>query len=91
MPKLLIIEDDQIVANIYRNKFSIDGFQVEIALDGLAGLERRVRAEFEIASGFGLMLDVHSGDDLTSATRRVLSSAWRWSGNRAAISAAVLR
>src|SRR6267143_1047663 len=39
MHKILIVEDDQIVANIYRNKFTLDGFQVEIALDGQAGLE----------------------------------------------------
>jgi DNA-binding response OmpR family regulator len=39
MKKILIIEDDQIVANIYRNKFSVEGFQVEIAHDGPAGLE----------------------------------------------------
>ena len=39
MKKILIIEDDQIVANIYRNKFTIEGFQVEIALDGHVGLE----------------------------------------------------
>jgi DNA-binding response OmpR family regulator len=37
--KILIIEDDQIVANIYRNKFSVEGFHVEIARDGVAGLE----------------------------------------------------
>ena len=39
MMKILIVEDDQIVANIYRNKFSVENYQVEIALDGLAGLE----------------------------------------------------
>ena len=39
MKKILIIEDDPIVANIYCNKFRVDGFQVEIALDGQAGLE----------------------------------------------------
>jgi DNA-binding response OmpR family regulator len=39
MKKILIVEDDLIVANIYRNKFSVEGYQVEIALDGLAGLE----------------------------------------------------
>jgi DNA-binding response OmpR family regulator len=38
MKKILIIEDDQIVANIYRNKFSVEGYQVEIAMDGEAGL-----------------------------------------------------
>src|SRR3954465_1881311 len=39
MNKILIIEDDQLVANIYRNKFAVDSFQVEIALDGSTGLE----------------------------------------------------
>lgn len=38
MKKVLIIEDDQIVANIYRNKLSVEGFSVEVALDGEAGL-----------------------------------------------------
>lgn len=36
--KVLIIEDDQIVANIYRNKLSVEGFKVEIALDGESGI-----------------------------------------------------
>ena len=39
MMKILIIEDDQIVANIYRNKFALEGFQAETALDGDVGLE----------------------------------------------------
>ncbi len=39
MKKVLIIEDDQLVANIYSNKFSVDHFQVETALDGSAGLD----------------------------------------------------
>lgn len=39
MNKILIIEDDQIVANIYRNKLSVEGYQVEVALDGQLGLE----------------------------------------------------
>jgi DNA-binding response OmpR family regulator len=37
--KILIIEDDQIVANIYRNKFAHEGFEAEIARDGESGLE----------------------------------------------------
>lgn len=39
MKKILIIEDDQIVANIYRNKLAVDGFSVEIANNGEAGFE----------------------------------------------------
>ena len=38
MKKMLIIEDDQIVGNIYRHKFQVEGFQVALATDGEAGL-----------------------------------------------------
>jgi DNA-binding response OmpR family regulator len=37
--KILIIEDDQMVANIYRNKFAHEGFKAETAPDGEVGLE----------------------------------------------------
>lgn len=39
MKKILIIEDDEVVANIYQNKFLVEGYQVEVAADGEAGLE----------------------------------------------------
>ena len=38
MNKILIIEDDLVVANIYRNKLAVDGFQVDIAHSGEDGL-----------------------------------------------------
>mgnify|MGYP001766430185 CR=1 FL=1 len=38
MKKILIVEDDQIVGNIYRNKFAIEGFSVEVVLDGESAL-----------------------------------------------------
>jgi DNA-binding response OmpR family regulator len=37
MKKVLIIEDDQIVGNIYRHKFQVEGFQVALAGDGETG------------------------------------------------------
>jgi DNA-binding response OmpR family regulator len=39
MKKVLIIEDDQVIANIYRNKFTVDGYQTELAFDGETGLK----------------------------------------------------
>jgi CheY-like chemotaxis protein len=39
MKKILIIEDDQIVANVYRNKLAVEGYQAEVALDGETGLK----------------------------------------------------
>ena len=38
--KLLIIEDDQIIASIYKSKFEKAGFEVDIAYDGQAGFYR---------------------------------------------------
>lgn len=37
MKKVLIIEDDQIVANIYRNRFVLEGYAVEVAHEGEPG------------------------------------------------------
>jgi DNA-binding response OmpR family regulator len=38
MKKILIIEDDQILANIYRNKLAVEHYQVEVANTGETGL-----------------------------------------------------
>lgn len=38
--KLLIIEDDAVIANMYRGRFEKEGYQVEVAPDGQAGFYR---------------------------------------------------
>ena len=43
--------------------------------DGLSGLEKRMRAQMAIADTFGMMLDVHSADDLSKPVRRVIRRA----------------
>ena len=43
--------------------------------DGLAGLEARTRSLGCLTQDFGVMLDVHSGDDLGSATRQAIRRA----------------
>src|SRR5438105_12728691 len=68
MKKILIVEDDQIVANIYRNKFSVEGFQVEIALDGESGMEM-VRSFQPDAVILDLMLPRLTGVDLMKKIR----------------------
>jgi DNA-binding response OmpR family regulator len=40
MNRVLFIENDSVVANIYRNKLNLEGFQVELAADGETGLQR---------------------------------------------------
>jgi len=68
MSKILIVEDDQIVANIYRNKFSVEGFQVQVAPDGEAGLEM-VRSFRPNAVILDLMLPKMTGVDLLKRLR----------------------
>jgi DNA-binding response OmpR family regulator len=68
MKKILLIEDDQIVANIYRNKFIIEGFQVEIALDGQVGFDL-VRTFRPDAVILDLMLPKLTGVELMKKIR----------------------
>jgi DNA-binding response OmpR family regulator len=39
MKRILLIEDDSLIANVYREKLSSEGFEVDVAADGVAGLE----------------------------------------------------
>lgn len=50
MERILIIEDDSAIAAIERDYLEIEGFEVEIASDGLSGLERG------LSGGFSLIL-----------------------------------
>lgn len=68
MKKILIVEDDQIVANIYSNKFSVEGYKVEIAHDGHAGLESLRRFQPD-AVVLDLMLPKLTGVELMKKVR----------------------
>ena len=48
MKKMLIIEDDQIVGNIYLRKFQVEGFRVELAVDGEAGLAATLKSRPDV-------------------------------------------
>lgn len=68
MSKIAIIEDDQVVANIYRNKLVVEGFKVECAPDGETGLEL-VRSFQPDALVLDLMLPGISGIDVLKQLR----------------------
>ena len=48
MRKILIVEDDTAIAAIERDYLEIDGFDVEIAPDGITGLERGLSGAFDL-------------------------------------------
>ncbi len=68
MKKILIIEDDPIVANVYRNKLAVEGYQAEVAPDGEAGLKimRVFQPDLFILD---LMLPTISGVDVIKEIR----------------------
>jgi len=68
MKKILIIEDDQIVANVYRNKLAIEGYKVEVALDGESGLKTLLTFQPHLVI-LDLMLPTVSGVDVIKEIR----------------------
>jgi CheY-like chemotaxis protein len=74
MKKILLIEDDPIVANVYRNKLAVEGYQTETAADGESGLKllRSFQPEVIILD---LMLPGVSGVDVIKQIRSELDFA----------------
>jgi DNA-binding response OmpR family regulator len=68
MKKILIIEDDQIVANVYRNKLAVEGYQTETAPDGETGLKVMRTFQPQIVL-LDLMLPGISGVDVIKEIR----------------------
>jgi len=68
MKKILIIEDDQIIANVYRNKLVVEGYLAEITSDGEAGL-KMVRTFQPDAIVLDLMLPKMSGVEVIKQIR----------------------
>ena len=68
MKKILIVEDNQIVANVYRNKFAVEGYETEVALDGESGLQlmRKFKPDLMLLD---LMLPQMSGVDVIKSVR----------------------
>jgi DNA-binding response OmpR family regulator len=69
MKKILIIEDDKVVANVYRNKLTVEGYLAETAPDGETGLKllRTFRPQIVILD---LMLPGISGVDVIKEIRK---------------------
>src|SRR5208283_4255279 len=68
MKKILIIEDNQIVANVYRNKLAVENYQTEVALDGETGLKTMRTFQPDIII-LDLMLPKMSGVDVIKQIR----------------------
>jgi DNA-binding response OmpR family regulator len=68
MKRILIIEDDPLIANIYQQKFNLEGFLVDVATDGKDGLKMVDTRRHDLVL-LDLMLPVMNGVEVLKAIR----------------------
>ncbi len=68
MKKVLIIDDDQLVANIYGNRFEVEGYQVQMTFDGEAA-SKLIKSFRPDAVILDLMLPKITGVELVKTVR----------------------
>lgn len=69
MIKIAIVEDDQVISQMYRIKFEADGFDVETAENGKLGLELVKEMKPNIVL-LDLMMPEMNGDEMLSQLRQ---------------------
>ena len=58
MSKILIIEDDREIAEIERDYLELDGFASDIASDGVSGLEKALKGDYDLILLDLILLDL---------------------------------
>ena len=69
MKQILIVEDEEAIADLEKDYLELSGFEVEIENDGTKGLERALHEEFDLFI-LDLMLPKMNGYEVLSALRR---------------------
>jgi DNA-binding response OmpR family regulator len=69
MNKIVIVEDDEAIAQMYSFKFEAEGFKVAVAVNGQLGLDVIKEMQPEIIL-LDLMIPVMSGDKMLEAMRK---------------------
>ena len=77
MSKILIIEDEEAIADLEKDYLELSGFDVEIATRGDVGLEKALKEEYDLII-LDLMLPEVDGFDICRqcARRRISRSSW---------------
>ncbi|MGN0144460.1 MAG: response regulator transcription factor [Clostridium sp.] len=70
MKKVLIIEDDKSIAELEQDYLDINGFDTEIALTGVSGLERALHKDFDLIL-LDVMLPGKDGFEICQEIRKV--------------------
>ena len=69
MSKILIVEDEESIAELEKDYLELSGFEVEIENDGEAGLKRAISEEFDLFI-LDLMLPGMPGEELLTLIRK---------------------
>lgn len=48
MSKILIVEDEETIADLEKDYLELSGFEVEVANDGDSGLEKALQEEYDL-------------------------------------------
>ena len=70
MSKILIVEDEEAIADLEKDYLELSGFQVEVANDGAAGLEKALKEDYDMFI-LDLMLPGIDGFDICRQVRDV--------------------
>lgn len=85
MPKVLIIEDDQNLRDIYKEEFETEGFEVSIASDGEEGLQKIGDLHPDIIlldilmpkmTGFDVLAKIKKDDELKAIPVLILTNLY---------------
>jgi CheY-like chemotaxis protein len=68
MKKILIVEDDLIISQMYRQKFELSGYEIAVAHDGLKALEFAEKFKPDMIL-LDVMLPGMNGDDVLAKLR----------------------
>jgi CheY-like chemotaxis protein len=94
--RILIVDDDQVIANIYQNKFRNEGYEAEVAGDGESALEMLQRAPVDLVlldlslpgmNGVELLQRIRSRPETQALPVIVFSNAYLASLMQAAVKA----
>lgn len=72
MKRVLLVEDDELIAELERDFLEASNFQVEIELDGDRGLKKALRGDYD-ALILGVMLPGENGFEICREVRRSLN------------------
>ena len=69
MSKILIVEDEETIADLEKDYLELSGFEVEVANDGDSGLEKALQEEYDLLI-LDLMLPGVDGFEICRKVRR---------------------